>query len=319
MADVKNVRYSDSSWTDYNDGSYTWKKSPTTENNSTSWCLVTFTTTQANQTVKFVIKSFSEPRYDYIFLSEIDADNVPEKPGYAGTSRAVSGNGVELSITDVVATAGTHTVYVCYGKDYSGDNNGDYGLFRIEKMTDMPLWQSNGKEVFTREDSGAIKSEITSWSEPFKVTGENGTDGKDAYRVVVSPSVLIFDTEDNGMVAESSLSGKTATIRVYQGDNDVSSQFSKYDRLPSNYYNCNGSLKDLNKHPFEIQVTKIETQDVTDTAGNKSTISKTNGFLEFFLTNGSANVTAHVDVQVNVAKFTGQMVNTNKRFSLQHQ
>lgn len=313
VADVKNVRYSDSSWTDYNDGSYTWKKSPTTANNSISWCLVTFTTTQANQAVKFVIKSFSEPRYDYIFLSEIDADSIPSTPGYAGASRAVSGNGVELSITDVVATAGTHTVYICYGKDASGDYNGDYGLFRIEKMTDIPLWQSNGKEVFTREDSGAINSEIISWSEPFKVTGENGTDGKDAYRVVVSPSVLIFDTDDNGRV--TSLSDKTATIRVYQGDKDVSNQFSKYDSLPSNKYNCNGSLKDLGTYPLEIQVTAIETQVVTDAAKNESEISKTNGFLEFILTNGSANVTAHVDVQVNVSMFTGQMVNTNKQFS----
>lgn len=145
--------------------------------------------------------------------------------------------------------------------------------------------------------------------------GEQGTDGEDAYRVEVSPSTLIFDTDDNGRVAKSSLSGKTATIRVYQGDKDVSKQFSKYDRFPSNYYNCNGSLKDLNTSPLEIQVTEIETQVVTDTAGNKSTISKTNGFLEFILTNDSATVTAHVDVQVNVAKFTGQMVNTNKRFS----
>lgn len=176
VVDVKNVSYSDSSWMDYNDGSYTWKKSPTTANNSTSWCLVTFTTTQANQAVKFVIKSFSEPRYDYIFLSEIDASVVPPKPDYKGASRAVSGNGVELSMTDVVATAGTHTVYICYGKDASGDYNGDYGLFRIESMAGIPLWQSNGKEVFTREDGGTTKSKIESWSEPFRVTGENGED-----------------------------------------------------------------------------------------------------------------------------------------------
>lgn len=176
VADVKNVSYSDSSWTDYSDDSYTWKKSPTTAANSTSWCLVTFTTTQANQTVMFVIKSFSEKKYDYIFLSEIDASNVPSKPGFAGASRAVSENGVELSITDVVATAGTHTVYICYGKDAFGDYNGDYGLFRIESMAGIPLWQSNGKEVFTREDNGTIKSKIESWSEPFKVTGENGED-----------------------------------------------------------------------------------------------------------------------------------------------
>lgn len=313
------VSYGDSSWTDYKDSGYTWKKSPTTAANSISSCLVTFTTTKANQAVKFVLKAFSEINYDYIYLSEIDASVVPSNPGIDGRPRAVSGNGVELSVTDIVATAGTHTVYICYGKDQSNDYYGDYGLFRIENIADIPLWQSNGKEVFTREDNGATKSEIESWSEPFKVTGEDGTDGKDgtdgedAYRVVVSPSALIFDSDDNGKV--TSFSGKTATIRVYQGDKDVSSQFSKYDRLPSNYYNCNGSLKDLNKSPLEIQVTEIETQVVTDTEGNESTISKTNGFLEFILTDGSATVTAHVDVQVNVAKFTGQMVNTNKRFS----
>lgn len=176
VADVKNVSYSDSSWTDYNDGVHTWKKSPITATDSTSWCLVTFTTTKANQAVMFVIKSFSETNYDYIFLSEINASDVPTRPDYKGASRAVSGNGVELSITDVVATAGTYTVYVCYGKDRSGDYYGDYGLFRIEEKPDIPLWQSNGKEVFTRDDSGTIKSEITSWSEPFKVTGENGED-----------------------------------------------------------------------------------------------------------------------------------------------
>lgn len=176
VADVENVIYSDSSWTDYNDGVNTWKKSPTTAGGYTSSCLVTFTTTQANQTVMFVIKAFSEPRYDYIFLSEIDAASVPSRPTSNGWYRAVSGNGVELLVTDIVATAGTHTVYVCYGKDNSVDYNGDYGLFRIEKMTDIdiPLWQSNGKEVSTRDDSGAIKSKIESWSEPFKVTGENG-------------------------------------------------------------------------------------------------------------------------------------------------
>lgn len=195
-------------------------------------------------------------------------------------------------------------------------NNLDNGWsLAIPSVAGIPLWQSNGKEVFTRENGGTTKSKIEFWSEPFRVTGENGTDGKDAYRVVVSPSALIFDTEDNGRVAKPSLSGKTATIRVYQGDKNVSNQFSKYDTNPSNKYNCNGSLKDLITYPLEIQVTEIETQDVTDAAGNKSTISKTNGFLEFILTNNSATVTAHVDVQVNVAQFTGQMINTNKQFS----
>lgn len=56
-------------------------------------------------------------------------------------------------------------------------NNLDNGWsLAIPSVAGIPLWQSNGKEVFTREDNGTIKSKIESWSEPFKVTGENGED-----------------------------------------------------------------------------------------------------------------------------------------------
>lgn len=280
VADVENVSYSDSSWTDYNDGGYTWKKSPTTADNATSWCLVTFTTTKANQAVMFVIKSFSEIKYDYVFLSEIDASNVPSKPGYAGASRAVSGNGVELSVTDIVATAGTHTVYICYGKDNSNGYNGDYGLFRIEKMTDIPIWQSNGKEVFTREDSGAIKSEIESWSEPFKVTGEDGADGKDgtdgeqgesALEIIVTPETLVFDTNDYGVVPPET--SKQASISCYRnGVNVTNVSYSK-----SAEKNCYASVSESNSSAT-VTISRITSQEVADDSGNSSTISNTSGY-----------------------------------------
>ena len=313
MADVKNVSYSDSSWTDYNDGSYTWKKSPTTANNSTSWCLVTFTTTQANQAVMFVIKSFSEPRYDYIFLSEIDASDVPSKPDYKGTSRAVSGNGVELSVIDIIATAGTHTVYVCYGKDNSSSFYGDYGLFRIEKMTDIPLWQSNGKEVYTREDSGAIKSEIESWSEPFKVTGEDGAEGEQgesALEIIVTPETLVFDTNDYGLVPHET--SKQASISCYRNGVKVTNvSYSK-----SAEENCLASVSESNGSAT-VTISKITSQEVADTSGNSSTISNTSGYATIQVWDKDTNLYHRVQVKfmVNVAKFTGQMVNTNKRFS----
>lgn len=322
VADVKNVSYSDSAWTDYNDGVNTWKKSPTTADSSTSSCLVTFTTTQANQVVKFVIKSFSEPRYDYIFLSEIDAASVPSRPTSNGWYRAVSGNGVELLVTDIVATAGTHTVYVCYGKDNSGDYNGDYGLFRIEKMTDMPLlplWQSNGKEVFTREDSGAIKSKIESWSEPFKVTGENGADGKDgtdgeqgesALEIIVTPETLVFDTNDYGLVPPET--SKQASISCYRNGVKVTNvSYSK-----SAEKNCSASVSESNSSAT-VTISRITSQEVTDDKGNSSTISNTSGYATIQVWDKDTNLYHSVQVKfmVNVAKFTGQMVNTNKRFS----
>ena len=298
--------YSTSEWSEVSDSGETWRKSPAGLSDSYGWAImkVSFTTNVDNLDVNVIIKAYSEANFDFVQVHELDTEttgsNDLRKKGVA----YISGKGIETSYSYHIATAGRHFFYVSYCKDSSSNSNGDYGLFRFDlsdNLVSMPstVWMS---QAILKEGKAVLP-----WSTPVQITGD------DAYRVVVSPSVLIFDTDDNGRV--TSFSGKTATIRVYQGDKDVSSQFSKYDRLPSNYYNCNGSLKDLNTSPLEIQVTEIETQVVTDTAGNKSTISKTNGFLEFILTNDSATVTAHVDVQVNVAKFTGQMVNTNKRFS----
>lgn len=298
--------YSTSEWSEVSDGGETWRKSPAGLGNS-GWALmkVSFTTNVDNSDVKFIIKAYSEYNCDFIQVHALDTEITGSPALRLNGVFNESGNGVESTHSFTSVKAGQHFFYVSYCKDVSINSNGDYGLFRFDlsdNLASMPskVWMS---QAVLKEGKAVLP-----WSTPVQITGD------DAYRVVVSPSALIFDTDDNGRVAESSLSEKTATIRVYQGDKDVSDQFSKYDRLPSNKYNCNGSLKDLNKHPFEIQVTQIETQDVT-TEGQESTISKTNGFLEFILTNGSENVTAHVDVQVNVAKFTGQMVNTNKQFS----
>ena len=298
--------YSTSEWSEISDSGETWRKSPSGLSDRYGWAImkVSFSTNVDNLDVKAIIKAYSEANFDFIQVHELDTEiigsNDLQKKGVA----YISGNGIETSYSYHVATAGQHFFYVSYCKDSSSNSNGDYGLFRFDlsdNLASIPstVWMSQA----TLKDGKAVLP----WSTPVKITGE------DAYRAVVSPSVLIFDTDDNGRV--TSFSDKTATIRVYQGDKDVSSQFSKYDRFPSNYYNCNGSLNSLNESPLKILVTNIETQVVTDTVGNESTISKTNGFLEFILTNGSATVTAHVDVQVNVAKFTGQMINTNKRFS----
>lgn len=298
--------YSTSEWSEVSDSGETWRKSPAGLSDRFGWAImkVSFITNVDNSDVNVIIKAYSEANFDFVQVHELDTEitgsNNLQKKGVA----YISGNGIETSYSYHITTAGQHFFYVSYCKDSSGNSNGDYGLFRFDlsdNLVTLPstVWMSQA----TLKDGKAVLP----WSEPVKITGE------DAYRVVVSPSVLIFDTDDNGRV--TSFSGKTATIRVYQGDKDVSKQFSKYDRYSSNYYNCSGELNSLNESPLKILVTGIEMQKVTDDAGNESTISKTNGFLEFILTNDSATVTAHVDVQVNIAKFTGQMVNTNKRFS----
>ena len=153
---------------------------------------------------------------------------------------------------------------------------------------------------------GAKSFSIAIYDDSTLLATGNYAMGADAYRVEVSPSALIFDTADSGIVT-SYPSSKRATIRVYQGSEDVSKRFNRDDRKPSNYANCNGEIVDLNTSPLQVRVTSIDTDSDTKT-------TKTNGFLEFSLTDGSSTVIAHVDVQVNVAKFTGGLLATNKKF-----
>ncbi len=181
------------------------------------------------------------------------------------------------------------------------NSDSDYIFF------DFSGWQSywNGKSTLTF----ALylgSTMVASANFALGQQGAKGDPGEDAYRVEVTPSALVFDTNDDGRVT-SYPTDKTATIRVYKGSTDVSSQFTKSDVYPSNYSNCNGRIVSLSSSPLEIKVTNIETENVT-TDDETVTVSKTNGFLEFALTNGSATVTAHVDVQVNLVRYTGGLV-----------
>ena len=145
--------------------------------------------------------------------------------------------------------------------------------------------------------------------------GNKGEKGDDAYRVVVSPSILVLDTDDAGKVTSFPTS-KTASISIYKGSDDVTSSFWKDDSYPSNYSNCNGRIANLNSKPYSVYVTSIESDNYTDPTTNETTtVSKTNGFLEFYLTNGTDTVIAHVEVQVNVSKYMGSVQWNNKQWS----
>lgn len=67
---------------------------------------------------------------------------------------------------------------------------------------------------------------VLPWSTPVQITGD------DAYRVEVSPSTLVFDTNENGLVDSATLSGKYAAVTVYKGNQKISTDNLS---LPSNY------------------------------------------------------------------------------------
>lgn len=152
----------------------------------------------------------------------------------------------------------------------------------------------------------------TSYSVSYK--GKDGAPGKDAYRVEASPSTLVFDTNENGVVDGSALSGKYATVTVYKGSQKISTDNLS---LPSNYAtkkytNVDGKISN-NNGEARITITKIE----QETISGDEKVSKSSGQISFpidVLGERSTLMWVTVNVQVNVSKFTGSVVANNKKF-----
>lgn len=152
----------------------------------------------------------------------------------------------------------------------------------------------------------------TSYSVSYK--GKDGAPGKDAYRVEASPSTLVFDTNENGVVDGSALSGKYATVTVYKGSQKISADNLS---LPSNYAtkkytNVDGRIYYTNGEA-RITITEIE----QETISGDEKVSKSSGQISFPIDvfgERSTLMWVTVNVQVNVAKFTGSVVANNKKF-----
>jgi hypothetical protein len=152
----------------------------------------------------------------------------------------------------------------------------------------------------------------TSYSVSYK--GKDGAPGKDAYRVEVSPSTLVFDTNEDGVVDRSALSGKYATVTVYKGSQKISvdnlslpSNYAtkKYTNVDGRIYNTNGEAR--------ITITEIE----QETISGDEKVSKSSGQISFPIDvfgERSTLMWVTVNVQINVAKFTGSVVANNKKF-----
>ncbi len=293
------------SWTDVTEGGNSWKKSPSGLSDNYGWAImkVSFSTNVDNSDVKVIIKAYSEGNYDFIQVhaldTEITGSSSLRKTGVAYTS----GNGVEDSYSYHVATAGQHFFYVSYCKDSSGHTNGDYGLFRFDlsdNLVSMPstVWMSQA----VLKDGKAVLP----WSTPVQITGD------DAYRVEVSPATLVFDTNENGLV--DTLSGKYATVTVYKGNQKISANNLS---LPSNYEtkkstNVEGSISNVDGEA-RITISSIGTETISEDVK----VSKSSGQISFPIdVFGERNTLmwATVNVQVNVAKFTGSVVVNNKQY-----
>ena len=148
---------------------------------------------------------------------------------------------------------------------------------------------------------------VTSNSYSF---GEQGEQGESALEIIVTPETLVFDTGDDGLVPSGT--SKQASISCYRNGVKVTNVFYSKSAVK----NCSASVSESNGSAT-VTISEITSQKVADKSGNSSTISNTSGYVTVQVWDKDTNLYHRVQVKfmVNVAKFTGQMVNTNKRFS----
>lgn len=205
------------------------------------------------------------------------------------------------NIPEISETAGLEVRVYC---------DGDYN----ENLTNHVKWSGSIQrsawetvknfEVRLYLDDKVVSSNSYSFSEQ----------GESALEILVTPEMLVFDTDDSGLVPSGT--SKQASISCYRNGVKV----TNVSYSISAEKNCSASVSESNSSAT-VTISEITSQEVADTSGNSSTISNTSGYATIQVWDKDTNLYHRVQVKfmVNVAKFTGQMVNTNKRFSLQHE
>lgn len=314
--------YTTSEWSEVTDGGYVWRKSPAGLSDNYGWALmkVSFTTNVDNVDIEVRIKGYSEVSssgspWDTIQVYGLDEEvSLNTGTSYAkGGVAYAGGNGVENSNTYNIAKAGQHYIYVAYAKDSSNNDNGDYGLFRIVSPSAVSLssvvWMSKADVK-----DGRVQ---LPWSDPVKVTGEDGEKGEDAVSVVVEDAPLIFDTDDNGLVPTSV--SKVAKVKVFKGDENVTADvtfLSSQDGLSVNAMSSVSLTTNDGEAYIKVTVSGsyISNDYIDSSDTSKGRVSASSGYAKISFVYAGKGYKPQVPFQVNVSKFTGSMMATSKKF-----
>ena len=287
-------------WAEAEDDGRTWMKSPSglSYNYGYAMMKVSFITQYDNTTVDVEIKAYSEQNYDLVEVWALDtAPSTGTSFRGQGLAQA-SGNGVEQAYSFTVAKAGRHFICVTYAKDISGDDNGDYGLFRLD-LSDNEVAVSDTVWMSQAKVSGGKC--VLPWSTPVKI---NGADGIGALEISVDPDTLVFDTDDDGIVPSGT--SKRATIACYRDGKKVTNV--EYDLMEGGHPDCDASISASNG---------TATVTISNIAKNEPYgVSKTSGTVEVQVYNkdNGRNYFPRVKFSVNVARYTGGLKADNKKF-----
>lgn len=287
-------------WTEAEDDGRTWMKSPSGLGDNFGYALMkmSFTTQYDNTTVDVEIKAYSEQNYDLVEVWALDT--APDTgTTFRGQGLAhASGNGVEQAYSFTVAKAGRHFICVTYAKDISGNDNGDYGLFRLD-LSDNEVAVSGTVWMSQAKVSGGKC--VLPWSTPVKI---NGADGIGAFEILCAPETIVIDTDDKGLA--TGLDKARASLMCLRDGKEVSSVTYQMGSC----VNCDATV---NTNTCVVTITKVYKQSVT-VDGQTVEVSCTSGSVTVSVTDPTTKTTyvKTIPFSVNVAKFNGGLKADNK-------
>lgn len=139
--------------------------------------------------------------------------------------------------------------------------------------------------------------------------GKQGADGKGALEIICDPETIVLDTDDNGLVKDTS-NARAALMCVRDGK-----EVSGVTYNIGSTVNCEANVNNVGV----VTITKVNTQSVT-IGGNTVTVSSTSGSVTVSVYDPTTKTTyaKTVPFAVNVAKFNGGLAADNKSLKSQY-
>ena len=148
--------------------------------------------------------------------------------------------------------------------------------------------------------------------------GIDGTNGEDAISIIVEDAPLIFDAGSNGIVPSNI--AKSAKVKVMKGNVNVTNAITAASSNDEISVNCKSgvTMRQDSSEPFlnvDISGKNIGTTWLDENDHSKGVVSVTSGYATGSFAYNNKAYKFHVPFEVNVSKFTGQLILTTEKFS----
>lgn len=148
--------------------------------------------------------------------------------------------------------------------------------------------------------------------------GIDGANGEDAISIIVEDAPLIFDAGSNGIVPSNIT--KSAKVKVMKGNVNVTNAITAAASNDALSVNCKSgvTMRTDSSEPFlnvEISGKNIGTTWLDENDHSKDVVSVTSGYATGSFAYNNKAYKFHVPFEVNVSKFTGQLILTTEKFS----